>query len=479
MRARERTRQALRWVSAVAAGVVAGAACSGSLVDHSAGADVLYPSGCPAGQVLCGVACVEEDAYHCGSACSSCASDVPPDPNAGPVCTEVHACSFACNSGWLRVGSACERAVAVSGGFGHTCALTTSGKVKCWGANEHGQLGDGTTLDSALPVDVDLPAAATAVAAGYVHTCAIAGGSAYCWGDNTTGALGDGTTTQRSSPVQVSTPLPAGATEASAGGGENAGSPPTYYGHTCALVGGSIWCWGSNESGQLGDGTFTRSSVPVQVDPGSLNGPATAVSNGDRHTCAIVLQGGVRCWGAAGSWQLGNGNTSNQSRPVQAQGIQSGATAVAAGAAHTCAAVAAPAPTLECWGSNSAGQAAGGDNSSLTVQRPTAISPLPGIASPSGAAAGNAHTCALDGTTGAVTCFGADDASQLSGAPTARGLVEVPLPSGAKALSAGYNHSCALLQDGGIVCWGANGRGQLGSGTVSASVPTPSFVSGR
>ena len=479
MRGLERKGEVVRRLAptALALLVSAAAACSDSLVDHSAGTDVLYPSGCPAGQVLCGVACLPEDPLHCGATCSSCASAVPPDPNAGPVCTEAHACTFACNPGWLRVGSACERAIAVSAGWRHTCALTTSGKVKCWGANEHGQLGDGTTQDSAVPVDADLPAAATAIAAGYVHTCAIAAGATWCWGDNTTGSLGDGTTTQRLSPVQV--PGISGATAVSAGGGENVSppSPPTYYGHSCALGGGSIRCWGSNESGQLGDGTFTQSTAPVQVALGNLDGQATAVSNGDRHTCAVVA-GGVWCWGAAGSWQLGNGGTAKQSRPVQAQGLQSGASAVAAGAAHTCAAVVvAGTPTLECWGSNSAGQAAGGDNSSLTVQRPAPVS-LPGLA-PSGAACGNAHTCALDATSGAVTGFGADDASQLSGPPTARGLVAVPLAPGAQAVAAGFSHSCALLQDGGIVCWGANGGGQVGTGTFSASVGTPSPVSGR
>ncbi|HEX9052484.1 MAG TPA: hypothetical protein VF841_18300 [Anaeromyxobacter sp.] len=469
------TRQRFRTTAGVAAALALGAAgaCSDSLVDHSAPAGALTPSGCAAGQVRCGATCVPEDAGHCGSTCSSCGA--PAAPNAGPVCTEAHACSFACDPGWLRVGSGCERAVAVSGGFGHTCAVTTSGHVKCWGANEHGQLGDGTTLDSALPVDVDLPAPATALAAGYVHTCAIAGGAAYCWGDNSTGALGDGTTAQRSSPVRVAGI--SGASAASAGGGENAGTPPTWYGHSCALAGGSLWCWGGNESGQLGDGTFVPRTAPVAVALGSLSGQATAVSNGDRHTCALVA-GGVWCWGAAGSWQLGNGSTTNQPAPVQAQGLQTGATAIAAGAAHACAVVSAPSPALECWGSNSQGQAAGGDASSLTVQRPAPVA-LAGIAAPSAVAAGSAHTCALDGASGAVTCFGADDASQLSGPPTARGQVEVPLPSPAAALAAGYDHACALLRDGGIVCWGANGRGQLGRGTATAAEGVPAAVSGR
>jgi alpha-tubulin suppressor-like RCC1 family protein len=457
------------WLAALA---LAAAGCDDSLVDHRAGDEVLHPSPCDVGQVACRGVCVTEDAAHCGAACTSCPS--PPDPNAGPVCTEAHACASECRAGWLRVGDACQRAVAVAAGFAHTCAITAGGTVKCWGANEHGQLGDGTATDHAIPVDVALPASATAIAAGYVHTCAIAGGAAYCWGDNTTGSVGDGTTTQRTSPVAVAGG--AGATALTAGGGANLGAVTTYYGHSCALAAGSISCWGSNESGQLGDGTLAQRTTPVPVALGSLAGQASAVATGDRHTCAVIA-GGVWCWGAAGSWQLGNGGTSNESRPVQAQGLQSGAAAVGAGAGHSCAVVSSPAPALECWGSNSAGQAAGGDNSSLTVQSPAAVAL--GAVQPSAVVGGNAHTCTLDGATGAVTCFGANDVSQLSGAATPRGLVEVPLPEPALALAAGYDHGCALLADGGIQCWGANGRGQLGIGAPSASSQAPAYVSGR
>ena len=456
------------------AAVAAACACSDSLVDHGAGESVLHPSPCGPGQVLCGAACVAEDGDHCGPACASCASTVPPDPNAGPICTETHTCGFASDPGWLRVGSGCQRAVAVSGGFAHTCAITTGGAVKCWGANEHGQLGDGTTRDHALPVDVALPGPASAIAAGYVYTCALLGGAVWCWGDNSTGALGDGTNVQRSSPVQVAGG--SGVTAVTAGGGETTGATATFYGHTCALAGGALWCWGSNDSGQLGDGTVLPRTSPVAVALGSQTGLASAVTAGDRHTCAVVA-GGTQCWGAGGSWQLGNGNTSSQPRPVQAQGLQTGVATVAAGTAHSCAVVSSPSAALWCWGSNSAGQAAGGDNSALTVQRPATVT-LAGV-TPSAVAAGNAHTCVLDGSAGAVNCFGANEASQLGGPPTARGSLTVALPRAARALAAGYEHSCALLDDGAISCWGANGRGQLGDGVVSGPVATPAPVSGR
>ncbi len=475
MRGSRRLRSVAPLGAAALAAAVGLAACNDTLVDHNASEEVLHPSPCPSGEVLCGAACVAEDANHCGPTCASCAGP-PPDPNAGPICTEAHACGFACNPGWLRVGTACERAVAISAGWGHTCAITaTTRTVKCWGANDHGQLGDGTTQDSAVPVDVALPAAAIGVAAGYVHTCAaLAGGDVWCWGDNTTGSLGDGTTTQRTAPVRVA--LGGIATAVSAGGGENLTTPPTFYGHSCALLAnGAISCWGSNESGQLGNGSFVQSTSPVQVALGSA-GAATAVSNGDRHTCAIA-GGGAWCWGAAASWQLGNGSTTNQARPVQAQ-LQSGAApvAVAAGAAHSCAVPTSPAAALWCWGDNSFGQATN-DATGGVVQRPAAVA-LAGV-SPIGVAAGSEHTCVVDGPTGAATCFGANDASQLSGTPARIGSVQVPLPRPIHALAAGYAFTCALLDDGGIDCWGANGRGQLGLGTISASVPTPSAPSGR
>jgi alpha-tubulin suppressor-like RCC1 family protein len=465
-----RAPRARAWLAAVALAL----ACSDSLVDHRAGFEVLNPSGCGAGEVACGSLCVPEDAGHCGPTCASCAGAVPPDPNAGPVCTAAHACGFACNPGWLRVGDACERATAVSAGWRHTCAVTAGGRVKCWGANEHGQLGDGTTADSALPVEAALPAGAvaTAIAAGYVHTCAVAGGAVYCWGDNATGSLGDGTTTQRTSPVRVGGGI-ANATAVSAGGGENVGTPPTFYGHSCALrADGTISCWGSNESGQLGNSSFVQSALPVDVALPS-GGVATAVSNGDRHTCAVI-SGGAWCWGRADFGQLGTGTTTNQSRPQRA--VQNGVSAVAAGAAHSCAVIAAPA-ALQCWGSNAFGQAGGGVSSGDVLQ-PVSVT-LPGVTPAAPVAAGGAHTCVADGVSGAATCFGAGAQSQLSGPGTPTGKVRVPLADAVKELTAGYSHGCALLVNQAVQCWGANGRGQVGIGTVSAAVEAPTFVSGQ
>jgi alpha-tubulin suppressor-like RCC1 family protein len=440
------------------------AACGDTLVDHNADPNLLAGGTCGPALASCGGACVPEDASHCGASCAVC-TDAGPDPNGTPACIG-QACSWECKPGFLKVGGACERAVAVSAGFQHTCAVTTGGTLRCWGANEHGQLGDDTRTDSAVPVEVKLPGPATAVAAGYVHTCAVASGEVFCWGDNTTGDLGDGTTTLRAAPAKVAGL--GGVTALAAGGGENAGAPGTYYGHSCAIAsGGTIWCWGSNDSGQLGDGTTQPRLSPVKN--ADLRDPATALAIGDRHTCAIVA-GAIWCWGANGSGQLGDGSTTSSPHPLQV--LPSGAF-IAAGAVHTCA---VSGGALQCWGDNSSGQANFGVNTPGSFAKPNPV-PL-GPLVPAAAAGGGSHTCAL-GAGGEVVCFGANDRGQLGGPVSARGALAVTLPA-ARAITAGFAHSCALLSDGGVQCWGANDRGELGAPSgAGPAIATPTYVSGR
>jgi alpha-tubulin suppressor-like RCC1 family protein len=447
------------------------AGCSDSLVDHRAGDSVLRPA-CPAGQVRCGDRCVTEDPGHCGDTCTDCAAGPPLDPRASAICTEEHTCAVECAPGLLRNGGACELATAVSAGFAHACALTEGGRVKCWGANEHGQLGDGTTTDRSRPVDVVLPAPATAVGAGFFHTCAAAGGSVYCWGDNATGSLGDGTFTPSPTPVAVSGVTGVG--QLAAGGGQtNTGQGVFDYGHSCARSGGELRCWGGNESGQLGNGTFEASPSPGAPVP--LPGPATTLAVGDRHTCAIV-GGELLCWGSNSFGQVGDGSGERQALPRQV--IPTGVLAVATGAAHTCAVAdgGAGAEVL-CWGSNSEGQSDAGDNNgSFTTPHRVDLGAVP---APALASAGRAHSCVLaPGVTSGVTCFGANDASQLGGPATTRGVVRPPLPP-ATTIASGYNHSCVLLSSGGVSCWGANDDGQLGRGTSGGSSGAPALVSGR
>ncbi len=340
---------------------------------------------------------------------------------------------------------------AVAAGGDHTCALLTTGGVKCWGWNYYGQLGDGTTAQRSVPVDVvGLGSGVAAIAACYLHTCALTTiNGAKCWGWNEYGQLGDGTTTSRSTPVDV---VGLGSGVAAIAAGEE---------HTCALLTtGGVKCWGRNRDGQLGDGTTSPRITPVDVV--GLASGAAAVAAGYFHTCALLTTGGVKCWG--GNWfgQLGDGTTTDRSTPVDVVGLGSGAAAIAAGEVHTCALLTTGG--VKCWGYNGYGQLGDGTR----TQRSTPVDVV-GLGSGAAAiAAGGSHTCALL-TTGGVKCWGRNEYGQLGDGTTTQRSTPVDvvgLGSGTAAIAAGYGHTCALLTAGGVKCWGADHYGQLGLGTT-------------
>jgi alpha-tubulin suppressor-like RCC1 family protein len=250
----------------------------------------------------------------------------------------------ACGSG----SSNSNEVIAVAAGYEHTCVVTGAGGVRCWGANESGQLGNGTHTDSSKPVDVTgLKSGVVAIAAGGKHTCALTtAGHVKCWGSTT----GNNPT---NSNVPVDVPgLGSGATAIAAGGL-----------HACAITsGGGVKCWGTNGEGELGNGSTTDSDSPVEVSALTKGVSALAVGSTDdylpTHTCALISAGGVKCWGPNGEGQLGNGTTTDSSRPVEVSGLNSGITAIAVGGSHTCAIT--KQRGLKCWGDNSNGQLGNG-----------------------------------------------------------------------------------------------------------------------
>jgi alpha-tubulin suppressor-like RCC1 family protein len=341
----------------------------------------------------------------------------------------------------------------------HTCAITAGGAVKCWGDNSAGGLGDSTMTASTTPVDVTgLESGVDAIAAGDRYSCALTtGGGVKCWGYNKFGQLGDGTTTNSALPVDV-VGLTSGV-DAIAARGE----------HTCALITGGVKCWGANLNGQLGDGTTTSSSLPVNVT--GLASGVIAIAAGGEHTCAIASGGTVKCWGWNSVGQLGIGTTSDSSIPVDVAGLAGNVKSVSTGGRHTCALMTAS--QVKCWGYGEFGQLGNGSTANSAI--PVDVAGLTGTVN--AITTGGNLTCALRAETG-VACWGIDLTGQLAGGATfdRAAPVDVPgLASGVTTISAGYYHVCATTRDGGAMCWGGNDTGQLGNGTTADS-PTPIAV---
>jgi alpha-tubulin suppressor-like RCC1 family protein len=355
-------------------------------------------------------------------------------------------CSNQCT--WGNYGSCSPGITALenrlAAGYYHTCAINNGGQLKCWGYNDYGQLGNNTTTNSSVAVAVSNLSNVTRLGNGYKHSCAATNaGAAYCWGYNTYGAIGDGTTTNRSVPTAVS-------------GVSNAVKIDGGYYHSCALLNdGTAKCWGYNTYGQLGNGTTTNASSPVVVS-GLAN--ALDVSGGlYYHSCALINDGTVKCWGYNSDGQLGNGTTSNASTPVTMLGV-SGAKQIAVGYYHTCALT--QAGNVYCAGYNAYGQLGNGSTTSAST---------PVLATENNVVqvtVGYAHTCVLT-LGGEVRCVGYNTYGQLGNGNTSNSTSFVTVLQGARSIVAGNYHTCALLSNGGVKCWGYNIYGQLGDGTTT------------
>jgi alpha-tubulin suppressor-like RCC1 family protein len=396
----------------------------------------------------------------------------------------------------------------VAAGSRFTCAIVGGNRtVYCWGSNDYGQLGHARDSGSVVPVHMPLPV--QQVVAGESHACALLiNGAVRCWGSNSGCQIGYGHyrsvgvfPSDLPDTVAGDVPLPALVMQLAAGSF-----------HTCALLsGGSVRCWGLGADGQLGinsesdigcgvGGAGAASDVALlQPEEAALGLRAVALAAGGFHSCALLSNGDVRCWGSGAVGQLGYGSLANVGdgngvapRIAGSVSLSKKSKFIAAGAAHTCAVL--EEGNVTCWGLGSDGTLGYGNEHSVGINSSTLPSAAGSVAfgsvvgGASQLALGAGHTCALLAN-GAVRCWGANNFGQLGYGdfvPVGSTPLRVPSTIGdvnvssnvslsVIAVAAGGAHSCALLSNGDLQCWGANDRGQLGNGgntTVGATQAT-------
>jgi cysteine-rich repeat protein len=511
-------------------------ACEGTTPTHTAQLEVPCYTGAAGTK---GVGACKAGTQECdvqGDLVGGCTGEVTPEPERcdpaavdedcdGEVNEEGDGC--VCGDGYISAGEECddgdlmggdscsatcvrEQALPVAGRL-HTCALLYNGNVKCWGNNQSGELGLGHTQskgDNSGEMGANLPVinigpglTAKAVAAGHEHTCVLTSFSSIkCWGENSFGRLGRGDTTQiGDDPTEMGSNL----SPVSLGGGFVPTAVAAGVHHTCALsASGLVKCWGANFYGALGQGHTSNigdqsgqmGDALSAVDLG-IGEQATAIAAGNDHTCALLKDGSVKCWGENDYGELGLDDTEQRGDgpgemgdklPSVNLGIGKQATAIAAGYGHVC--VLLNDGSVKCWGENGSGQLGLGNNQHQGDE-PGEMAKLPAVSLGAGKTAiaiatGAYHTCVLLND-GSLKCWGKNGSGQLGlGDAEDKGndigetvdtLPAVSLGSGktATAITASWYHTCARLNNGSVKCWGSNVYGQIGLGSVDTLGDAP------
>jgi alpha-tubulin suppressor-like RCC1 family protein len=362
----------------------------------------------------------------------------------------------------------------------HACALTAEGRVYCWGSDQYGELGTGSSPDScriladlwvpcsvgALPVDSQERFASLAL--GTYHTCGLTpSGRAHCWGRNDSGQLGDGTTQRRFTPQALA-------------GDHVFTALSAAHTHTCGITdSGALFCWGANRWGAMGDPADSV-AIPRHTAPAHR---FQLVATSQDHTCGHTVEGSTLCWGANQFGQLGVDSV-RSTCPAGAtqvpctsepQEVESAPVfrALAATFGVTCGL--GVEGTAYCWGRNDLGQLGDG-----TRENRTDPTPVVGEITFSGLTVGRRHVCALDAG-GEASCWGEDLGSFGVGRERYSALSPEGSATGLAfgSLSAGLEQTCGIARSGLAWCWGRNLAGQLGNGRSGHPVRTPVRVVSR
>lgn len=401
-----------------------------------------------------------------GSIAFGCATDITRLSRCGGC--DTTSCQLACD--WQQ---GCEEIAHVSVGNGTTCAVTTRGRVACWGRGSEGQLGNDGELNSSVPTLVGIQDV-TEVAVGSSHACAIAGPEhvVHCWGDNSSMQI---------SAAQAQSPVPRPADGGSVGFHiDHAQQIAAYHEHTCVVrTDGDVVCWGRADRGQLGNpalgdpSALPQSSGPVPVER-SDGGPnlhavhdAAQVTVGKWHSCLLTSEGVVECWGDNASGQLGlDPATSPLQVAPSVVALPAAASAISAGGAHTCAVVM---ERVYCWGANELGQLGRESSSELYVP-----SEVVGLSEVVAVASGTFTTCALTAGEEAY-CWGEQIGSEPPGEILSSSTPEKIALTDVKAIDV-YGSACAIGASDSVWCWGYNYFGELGIGFPSEGEPLSNAV---
>ncbi|MFO0713046.1 MAG: hypothetical protein U0353_24540 [Sandaracinus sp.] len=387
-----------------------------------------------------------------GSTVNGCERDLDSDAS------HCGACGHVCPASTQCIAGVCNPFIDVAPGEAHACALRDDGTAYCWGTNDAGQLGDGTSDDRGLPRVVVGSARFSQITTGVAFSCAIerSAGAVYCWGRNQEGELGDGTRAGRATPA----PIQPRTDFAAAFAGRRFLEVRAMQSSACARDdAGAVWCWGRNDRGQVGDGTTAEADAAVRLGLTDVR----QISAGYDFGCARLMTGEVRCWGGNAAGQLGDGTTSPRTAPVTVMGLV-GAQTLSSGTGHTCAIASSQ---VYCWGQNTYGALglAGGNRTSAVPNTVTASELHCGQ-----------HVCFARQTALAWLAWGYDDDGQLgngtTGPPRTSPAATALPPS--MTPSPGLNAMTVCGIDGGrLSCWGGDYNATLGAAETAVIAPSP------